>query len=79
MEVFVPLSGGFSSLSTNDCFLFIKVRLTAGKHIFSINLNAFPELRRFSVEETFYQIAATYVKVVVTDLCLEKIFIGRWQ
>ena len=38
----------------NDRFLFIKAWLTAGKHICSINLNAFPELRRFSAEETFY-------------------------
>ena len=50
------------------------MRLTAGKHICSINLNAITEFRRFAERETFYQIAATYVKVVVTDLCSEKNF-----
>ena len=60
----------------NDRFLFIKVRFTAGKHICSINLNVPPELR-FTARETFYKIAATYVKVVVTDSCLEKIFFYR--
>ena len=71
----------FSS-TENDCFLFIKVRLTAGKHICSINLNAITEFRRFAARETFYQIAATYLKVMVTDLCSEEIFfllIGRWK
>ena len=39
----------------NDCFLFIKMRLTAGKHICSINLNAITEFRRFAAWETFYE------------------------
>ena len=52
------------------------MRFTAGKHICSINLNILPELRRFTARETFYKIAATYVKVVVTDSCLEKIFLS---
>ena len=51
------------------------MRFTAGKHICLINLNDFPELR-FTARETFYKIAATYVKVVVTDSCLEKIFLS---
>ena len=50
------------------------MRFKASKHICSINLNVLPELKGFTARETFYKIAATYVKVVVTDLCLEKIF-----
>ena len=69
MEVFVSISGGFPSQLTpeNDCFLFVKALLTAGKQICLINLNVFPELGRFSEGETFYQIATAYVKVVATD------------
>ena len=64
MEVFVPLSSGFPS------------QLTTGKRLFpvhksavnvSINLNTFPELRRFTEKETCYQIAAIYTTIVVTD------------
>ena len=76
MKVFVPLSGGFlhGKHPENDRFLFIKARFTAGKHICSINLNVLPELSRSTARETFYKIAATYVKVVVTEYCLEKTF-----
>ena len=52
------------------------MRFTAGKHICSINSNILPELRRFTARETFYKIAATYVKVVATDSCLEKFFLS---
>ena len=56
----------------NDCFLLITSRLTAGEQICSIDLNYFSEVRGFSAGDTFHQIAATHVTVVVTDYCSEK-------